>query len=226
MKKMLTCLMLLSLLLLSCRSETSDSIALTKRVEWSHDCANMTLMLPEGWEAEEVSEEERIGLSLIPPEDFGGDPPMLGIYCYPQTVGRCGTVSRTDRLTLANGMETIGYLDKFEKSVGYSLPLVDTAGVYQLEMNVSEEFFDAYFDTLLTILGKGLYGSGFITESEAIARAESMRDKKSSSADAVDTVDAAFDISTGLWTVTYRNSQNGTPKESFVIDGRIDTAYA
>lgn len=220
MKRLLAFLMIfaLALPLFSCSTEKPD-FALTERVEWSHDCANMTLMLPEGWRFAEADEEGLIGVSLIPPTDFGGDPPMLGIYCAPEDIGLCGTVWRTDDLTLSNGMKMTGYFDRFDQSVGYTAVLPDTAGCYLLKMNVSEDFYNAYIDTILAILGGGSYGDGFIGKSEALARAEAQRSEKNDS----NTVGyASFDISTGLWTVTYRNDYNGNIEEEIVIDGRIE----
>ncbi len=217
MKRIFAILMLLALALSSCRSEPADSAALTQAVEWSQECANMTLNIPESWSWKAVDEEHRIGVALIPPEAEGDPSQTVGIYCYPDGIGLCGMVYRKDELTLTNGMETFGYFDKYDDSVSYTVVLPGTAGTYVLMMSTTEEFYDANIDTILAILGGGRYGEGFMTEAEAIARAEEMRTDMNG---AINTTRAVFDISTGMWTVKFWSTYNAALGEEFVIDGR------
>lgn len=172
--------------------------------EYSKDYANMSLLMPEGWEYETIDLDDGsdFGINFWPAGHSDG---KLKLH-YVGSFGVCGTGLSQEIVILGDYKASKGtYVNR---KVWDYIVLINTPGDYVIYNEGADVWWDEYGNEAMEILGTITVGEGVISEDRAVEIA------KQQSTVEYNQVRADFNFEKGTWTVSfYKDSIMGRDQE-------------
>ena len=173
----------------------------------SQGYANMSLILPHGWQGALVESDDagRFGIDFWPEESPEN---KLELRYLPERIGLCGTGLISEQTSCGELSAT--KLQYADLSAWTLWIFHDTPGEYTMETNASNNWVNSHTEELDKIISSFVLGEGVIhpEEAERIAR--------SALTDYYEFCRISFDCMTGVFTVHFWNT--GSYEESVEVD--------
>jgi len=172
-----------------------------KRVFTSHDFGYLNLLLPYGWQCEEIDTEDAFGIRFFPADDPTASAKLL---CHREYHGICGTMLTAEDVTFSDGTTAILYTEDLGESLWRMYFFTNTPGEYTLQYTIEKEKaarFDAAVRSILEhsqIAEPGLLG---LQEILSIVKKDLSTEE--------DTILARFDVTKGVWKILYTAEGGG-----------------
>lgn len=187
--------------------------------EYTEGYANMSLLIPDGWEYEtfEEADSATFGIRIWPAGQIDG---KLRLQYYVDGFGVCGTGLEEKKITLGHYKAYQGTYDNNE--VWDFIRLEGTPGSYVIINEGAGIWWNEYGDDAMQILSTVSVGKNIIDEAQAIEIA------KLKSTVAYDQIHANFQYEQGTWTVDFYKDYTAGGGQTVTIsaDGNIiDIVY-
>jgi len=159
----------------------------------SHDFGFLDLLLPYGWQSQEVDTEDAFGIRF-----FKTDEPDLSadLLCHRNYHGICGTGVTAESLTLSDGTTAIRYTEQQGGNLWCLYFFNNKPGEYTLQYTVEKDKAERFDAAIRSILEHSqIAEQGLLSAQDILAIAEKDLSAKSG------TVAARFDVTKGIWRV-------------------------
>ena len=163
---------------------------------FSRDFGFLDLLLPHGWQHEEIDDGNAFGIRFYPEDDPSAS---VDLFCHREFPGLCGTMLTAEDVTLSNGRTAILYTEDLGESLWRMYFFTNTPGEYTAEYTVSKKDADRFDAAVRSILEHSqIAESGLIDSNGILAIAQN-----DLPTGARDSAAARFDVTKGIWTVHY-----------------------